>query len=75
MKFVAILVVLVYAAFAKGDKEMMMKVVETCKQTTGASDDDIVKFMIHTPSENQAQKCLAACFMNEVGIVSELKLF
>ena len=72
MKIVALLILSVFAAIIKGD-DMMMKIAEGCKQTTGASVDDMAKFMQHAVAENQVQKCLYTCFMSEMGIVSELK--
>lgn len=74
MKFVALLILSVFAAIIKGD-DMMMKVAEGCKLTTGASDGDMAKIMEHAVAENQAQKCLYSCFMSGIGIVSELKRF
>lgn len=72
MKLVALLILSVFAAFGKGD-DMMMKITEGCKQSTGATDDDMEKFMKHAVAENQVQKCLFLCFMTGIGVVSELK--
>ena len=69
MKTFAVLILVVCAAFVKSD-EMMMKVMEGCKATTGASDEDMQKFMTHVSPENQVQKCLLMCTMSGLGVVS-----
>lgn len=70
MKFSTVLVLVVFAACVKSDKEMMMKVVEACKTTIDASDDDMQKFMTHAIPENHKQKCFFSCVMTGLEVVS-----
>jgi hypothetical protein len=73
--FCAVLIVLVSAAMVKsvdpGEKmKMMMKIVTECKASTGASDDDIAKLMIHAKPASKEGKCMFGCVMESLGIVS-----
>jgi PBP/GOBP family len=71
MKFVVFLTLAIFAASVKSGDEMMMKVVQGCKTTVGATDDDLQKFLAHAAPENQAQKCMNSCLMTGLGIVSK----
>lgn len=73
MKIPAILIVFIFAACVKSDENMMMKVVEGCKNTVGASDEDLQKFMAHKVPDNQEQKCMIACIMTGLGLVRNEK--
>ncbi|CRK97185.1 CLUMA_CG010582, isoform A [Clunio marinus] len=73
MKFISVLVVFMCAAYAKGDKDMMMKIIETCKGVTGASDADIARFITHAPPETNEQKCLFACFLTSLNVIKDGK--
>lgn len=70
MKFFAVLTLAALAACVKSDKDMVMKVVEGCKTTVNASDDDLKKFMSHSVPDNQEQKCLFSCVMTGLKVVS-----
>jgi hypothetical protein len=69
MKLVTVLVLAVFVVAVKGGDEMMMKVVKACKESTGASDEDLQKFLMHAPPENKFQKCLFSCVMGGLGMV------
>lgn len=72
MKLAGFLVLVVLAAFVRSDNEMMMKIVGTCLQSTGASEDDVKKLSAHIPPETKTQKCLMSCVLTGLGIVSKL---
>lgn len=71
MKAFIVLVFAMLAACVKSDKEMMMKIMQDCKTSVGATDEDLAKFMIHAPPENQPQKCIFSCMMEGMNIVSD----
>jgi hypothetical protein len=75
MKLVTVLVLVVFAVSVKGIDEMMMKVVEACKTSTGASEEDVKNFMKHAPAANKVQKCLISCIMGGIGVVREQQKF
>ena len=62
--FVAFLV-----ANVKSEKDMM-KIIEECKNSVGATDEDLGKIIIHAKPENQQQKCMLSCLFNAMNIVS-----
>jgi hypothetical protein len=70
MKLLAVLLIAFFAIAVESHDETVMKVVGGCKESVGASDEDLQKFMVHTPAENKVQKCLASCVMGGLGIVS-----
>jgi PBP/GOBP family len=75
MKFVAVLVVAIFSASCvKSDNDMMMKVVQACSKTTGASEEDLQKFLKDVAPETKTQKCMYSCVMIGCGIVSNQKL-
>ena len=51
-------------------KAQMMKIVGECKGSTGASDDDVGKLMMHAKPSTHEGKCLMSCIMDNIGIVS-----
>lgn len=69
MKFLTLCVVLALAVSVQSSKEMLMKIMTDCKASVGATDEDIAKMMMHTPADNQQQKCLFNCIMSAVGVV------
>jgi hypothetical protein len=69
MKLVGILILVVCATLVKSD-DMMLKVIEGCKASTGATDEDLQNFLTHKPAETKTQKCLMSCVMTSLGVVS-----
>jgi hypothetical protein len=70
MKLLAVYLIAFFAVTVQSHDEMMMKIVGDCKESVGASDEDLKKFMVHTPAENKVQKCLCSCVMVGLEIVS-----
>lgn len=70
MKVLTFIVLALVAAAVKGNKEMLMPILTECKASVGATDEDLAKMMMHSPPENQAQKCLFSCLMIATGCVS-----
>lgn len=69
MKFlVNISIVLLVANVAC--QQDMMKIVETCKNSVGATDEDLGKIILHAKPENQQQKCMLSCLLTALNIVS-----
>ncbi|KAG5667144.1 hypothetical protein PVAND_015141 [Polypedilum vanderplanki] len=52
----------------------MMATLDACKITTGATDADIAKLMIHEKPETQEGKCLANCLYESMGLLKDGKL-
>lgn len=69
MKLLGLIVLVLVAASVKGNKDMIIPIMEKCKATTGATDEDVAKLMMHAPAENQAQKCMFSCLMTTMGVV------
>ncbi|KAG5667146.1 hypothetical protein PVAND_015143 [Polypedilum vanderplanki] len=80
MKFlIAVLILIVSAAMVKSidpeeKKKMMMESIAACKASTGASDDDIAKLMLHKKPEAKEGKCMFNCFMEKMGMLKEGKM-
>lgn len=74
MKVLVFLVLAIFAACVKGNKEMMVKIIGDCKAKIGATDDDVAKMMISAPAENPRQKCMFMCFMESTGMVNPIIL-
>lgn len=59
---------MVLAAAVKSD-DGMMKIMEECKASVGASDEDVAKFIGHAPLDSKPQMCLFACLMGSMNVV------
>lgn len=76
--FSTILIVLVGASIARAVnpeefKAHMMQIFTACKTSSGASDDDIAKLMMHSKPATHEGMCMFACVMDKMGIVSRKK--
>lgn len=70
---IATILLILSVSIARSDDEKMkqvMKIVSDCKMTTGASDDDVAKMMMHELPDNHNAKCMFSCIMDAMGIVS-----
>lgn len=70
MKLLSLCVLLALAAAIKANKEMLMPIVNQCKATVGASDDEVAQMMATTMAETPKQKCMFSCIMAAVEVVS-----
>lgn len=70
MKLLSLCVLLALAAAIKANKEMLMPIVNQCKGTVGASDDEVAQMMATTMAETAKQKCMFSCIMAAVEVVS-----
>lgn len=74
--FIASINIFVIEAASPSERRaMMMKIVGDCKVSTGASDNDIAKLMIHAKPSSKEGKCLFSCIMDNIGIVSIYSFF
>lgn len=53
---------------------MFIDVLNNCKMSEGASEDDAVELMAHGVPSTPAGSCLNYCVMEKTGIVSSRKL-
>lgn len=74
MKLSVIITLALVAAVVGSEGDDMMKLIKTCKDTVGASDEDLSKFLSHTPADSKAQKCMFSCIMDAMDIVSETSI-
>lgn len=74
MKLLSLCVLLALAAAIKANKDMLMPIINQCKGTVGASDDEVAQMMATTMAETPKQKCMFSCIMAAVEVVS-LKTF
>lgn len=49
---------------------MATQLANACKDKEGASDADVATFMARDPPTTQAGKCMCACVMETIGVVS-----
>lgn len=70
MKFLIVSALTVLAVCVSGDPEILMKVMQDCKISMGATDEELGQMMAHTPPFNTKQKCTFNCIMESVGVVS-----
>lgn len=70
MKFLIVVFVASLAVLVKSDHEKLMKMVQDCKESVGATDEDLGKIIIRTKPENQQQKCMLLCMSKGMNIVS-----
>lgn len=66
----AISVVHVNSMNAAEQKQMLMGIAQECKTTEDASDDDLGKLVEKKPPTTKEGKCLFACIMEQMDIVS-----
>lgn len=71
----SILIVAVAVLFsqAKTREEMKAKWIELateCQKTSGASDTELEKIIMHTKPETHEGKCMIACIFETIGVVS-----
>jgi hypothetical protein len=57
----------------QGNPEMIMKLVTSCKEKVGPTEDDVAHLMKLQKPNNQAQKCMLSCLFEGVKVVSNLK--
>lgn len=69
MKLLSLCVLLALAAAIKANKEMLMPIINQCKGTVGASDDEVAQMMATTMAETPKQKCMFSCIMGAVEVV------
>lgn len=53
----------------KSDQDLM-KIVQDCKSSVGATDEDLGKIILRAKPENQEQKCMVSCLLIAMNIVS-----
>lgn len=68
MKSCALFLVVCLAISVKSDPDMA-KVIQTCKDSVGVSDEDLAKVLSFAKPENKSQKCMFSCLMTSMGLV------
>lgn len=69
MKFVAFLIIALFTVCVRSQDAVIMKIIQDCKASSGATDEDVGKLMLHQPPSNDQQKCLVACIFETEGMV------
>lgn len=75
MKLLSIFAIALLVAQAKSltlaeHKSMLIGIAQECKATENASDDDMGRMVSKKAPETPEGKCLVACIMEEMGVVS-----
>ena len=70
MKLLVLLAMAALSVCVESNMDFIVKVMADCKTKVGATDDDVLKVSSHAPPENKEQKCMFACLMDAIGMVS-----
>jgi hypothetical protein len=73
--FTGLLIIAVTAAIVSGmnlqeEKRRINQIIADCKESTGASADDVLKLVMDEKPETREEKCMLACFLERMGVVS-----
>lgn len=56
-------------------KAKWLELATECQKTSGASDDELEKIIMHAKPETHDGKCMIACILETIGVVSRLLKF
>lgn len=75
MKIFSVLAIFLFVAYASAmnlaeQKAMLMGIAQECRDNEGASDGDLGRLVEHKPPESKEGKCMFACIMEQMDVVS-----
>lgn len=78
MKFLRIIAIvscitLSNCAVTEEEKEIATGMLGSCKDSEGASDDDVSELVNGNVKDNPESKCLMSCALNQFGFVSYIE--